>query len=50
MTIVEKVTPAMFDDVYPLLSELEDTHSREEWRKIFDYQWESDEGLSLIHI
>jgi hypothetical protein len=44
MTIVEKVTPAMFDDVYPLLSELEDTHSREEWRKIFDYQWESDEG------
>ena len=44
MTIVEKVTPSMFDDVYPLLSELEDTHSREEWRKIFDYRWESDEG------
>jgi RimJ/RimL family protein N-acetyltransferase len=44
MTFVEKVTPAMFDDVFPLLSELEDTHSREEWREIFDYQWESDEG------
>ena len=44
MAAVEKVTPAMFEDVYPLLSELEDTHSREEWRKIFDYQWESDEG------
>jgi RimJ/RimL family protein N-acetyltransferase len=44
MAAVEKVTPAMFDDVYPLLSEMEDTHSREEWRKIFDYQWESDEG------
>jgi len=44
MTVVEKVTPAMFDDVYPLLSELDETYSREKWRKIFDYQWESDEG------
>jgi hypothetical protein len=44
MTVVEKVTPAMLDDVIPLLSELEDTHSKEEWREIFDYQWESDEG------
>jgi hypothetical protein len=44
MTVVEKVTPAMLDDVIPLLSELEDTHSREKWREIFDYQWESDEG------
>src|SRR5262247_3260436 len=44
MAVVEKVTPAMLDDVIPLLSELEDTHSREEWREIFDYQWESDEG------
>jgi hypothetical protein len=44
MTVVEKVTPAMLDDVIPLLSELDDTHSREEWREIFDYQWESDEG------
>src|SRR5262245_34472911 len=44
MTFVEKVTPAMFDDVFPLLLELEDTHSKEKWREIFDYQWESDEG------
>jgi hypothetical protein len=44
VTVVEKVTPAMLDDVIPLLSELEDTHSKEEWREIFDYQWESDEG------
>jgi RimJ/RimL family protein N-acetyltransferase len=44
MTVVEKVTPAMFDDVYPLLSELDSAHSREKWREIFDYQWESDEG------
>ena len=44
MAVVEKVTPAMFDDVYPLLSGLEGAHSWEEWRKIFDYQWESDEG------
>jgi len=44
MTVVEKVTPAMFDDVYPLLSGLGNTHSREKWREIFDYQWESDEG------
>ena len=34
----------MFDDVYPLLSELDGSYSREKWRKIFDYQWESDEG------
>jgi RimJ/RimL family protein N-acetyltransferase len=44
MTVVKKVTPAMFDDVYPVLSELDNTHSREKWREIFDYQWESDEG------
>ena len=44
MTVVEKVTPAMFDDVYPLLSELDSSYSREKWREIFDYQWESDEG------
>jgi len=44
MAVVEKVTPAMFDDVYPLLSELDGTYSREKWRKIFDYRWESDEG------
>jgi hypothetical protein len=44
MAVVEKVTPAMFDDVYPVLSELDGTYSREKWRKIFDYQWESDEG------
>ena len=44
MAVVEKVTPAMLDDVIPLLSGLDDAHSREEWREIFDYQWESDEG------
>jgi hypothetical protein len=44
MTAVEKVTPAMFDDVYPLLSELNSARSREKWREIFDYQWGSDEG------
>jgi hypothetical protein len=44
MTVVEKVTPAMFDDVYPLLSELDSAQSREKWREIFDYRWESDEG------
>jgi RimJ/RimL family protein N-acetyltransferase len=44
MTVVEKVTPAMFDDVFPLLLELDSTFPREKWRKIFDYQWESDEG------
>src|SRR5262245_10647892 len=44
MTVVEKVTPAMFDDVYPLLTGLGNTHSREKWREIFDYKWESDEG------
>jgi hypothetical protein len=44
MTVVEKVTPAMLYDVIPLLSELDDAHSREEWREIFDYKWESDEG------
>src|SRR5262245_55384343 len=44
MTFVEKVTPAMFDEVYPLLSELDSTYSREKWREIFDYKWESDEG------
>src|SRR5262245_37584176 len=44
MTAVEKVTPAMFDDIYALMSELDNTQSRERWREIFDYQWESDEG------
>jgi RimJ/RimL family protein N-acetyltransferase len=44
MTVVEKVTSAMFDDVFPLLLELDSTYSREKWREIFDYQWESDEG------
>jgi hypothetical protein len=44
MAVVEKVTPAMFDDVYPLLSELDNTYSREKWREIFDYRWGSDEG------
>jgi hypothetical protein len=44
MTFVEKVTPAMFDDVFPLLLELDSAYSREKWREIFDYQWESDEG------
>src|SRR5262245_64825043 len=44
MMVVEKGTPAMFDDVYPLLSELDGSYSREKWREIFDYQWESDEG------
>jgi RimJ/RimL family protein N-acetyltransferase len=44
MTVVEKVTPAMFDDVFPLLLELDSTYSREKWREIFDYNWESDEG------
>jgi hypothetical protein len=44
MAVVEKVTSAMFDDVYPLLSELNSARSREKWREIFDYKWESDEG------
>src|SRR5262245_63295523 len=44
MTFVEKVTPAMFDDVLPLLLELDSAYSREKWREIFGYQWESDEG------
>ena len=44
MAVVEKVTPAMFDDVYPLLSELDSAQPREKWRKIFDYRWEADEG------
>jgi hypothetical protein len=44
MTFVEKVTPAMFDDIFPLLLELGGSHSREKWREIFDYKWESDEG------
>jgi hypothetical protein len=43
MATVEKATPSMFDDIYPLLLEL-DTLTREKWRLIFDYQWESDEG------
>ncbi len=34
----------MFDDIYPLLLDLDNTHSREKWRSIFDYKWESDEG------
>src|SRR5262245_50374537 len=44
MATVEKATPAMFDDIYPLLLELDKTHSIEKWRTIFDYQWESGEG------
>jgi hypothetical protein len=44
MATIEKATPAMFDDVYPLLIELDNTHSIEKWRTIFDYQWNSDEG------
>jgi hypothetical protein len=44
MTFVEKVTPEMFDDIFPLLLELGGSHSREKWREIFDYKWESDEG------
>jgi hypothetical protein len=44
MATIEKATPAMFDDVYPLLLELDNTHSMEKWRSIFDYQWESGEG------
>src|SRR5215475_9464807 len=44
MTFIEKVTPAMFDDIFPLLLELGGSHSREKWREIFDYKWESDEG------
>ncbi|MBO0857525.1 MAG: hypothetical protein J2P21_03540 [Chloracidobacterium sp.] len=44
MTFVEKVTPAMFDDIFPLLLELGGDHPREKWRKIFDYKWDSDEG------
>jgi len=44
MTVIEKVTPAMFDDVYPILSELDSAKPREKWREIFDYKWESDEG------
>src|SRR5262245_12458823 len=51
MMVVEKGTPAMFDDVYPLLSELDGSYSREKWREIFDYQWGSDErhvGYALV--
>ncbi len=45
MATVEKATPEMFDDVYPLLLELSNSHwTREKWRLIFDYQWEFDEG------
>jgi len=46
MATVEKATPAMFEDIYPLLLELDNSHSREKWRSIFDYQWESDEGYA----
>jgi RimJ/RimL family protein N-acetyltransferase len=45
MAKVEKVTPAMFDDIYPLLLELDDSQlTGEKWRLIFDYRWEFDEG------
>jgi hypothetical protein len=45
MAKVEKVTPAMFDDIYPLLLELDDSQlTGERWRLIFDYRWEFDEG------
>ena len=45
MAFVEKVTPAMFDDVFPLLSELDSAYSREKWREIFDYGGSRMKGI-----
>lgn len=38
--IVKKTTSADFEKIYPLLCEFHSPFSKQEWRSIFDYQWD----------
>lgn len=50
MTHVEEATVAMFDDIYPLLQELNNPElTRDKWKRIFEYRWKSpDEQVGNV--
>jgi hypothetical protein len=50
MAKVEKATPAMFEDIYPLLLDFNNPNlSKENWKLIFDYPWKSEEeGIGYV--
>jgi hypothetical protein len=39
MARVEPATPAMFDDLHPLLVQLNPGLSKDQWRRVLDYRW-----------
>jgi hypothetical protein len=43
MTRVEAATPDMFDDILPLLLPLNPALSKDQWRRLADYRWRTDE-------
>ena len=52
MASVQAATPAMFDDIHPLLAGLNPGISRDQWRRLVDYGWRSGEegiGYVLLH-
>ena len=49
MTHVEEATVEMFDDIYPLLQELNnDGMTRDRWKRMFEYSWKSQIGNVLV--
>jgi hypothetical protein len=52
MAQVQPATVDMFDDIYPLLAELNAALPREKWRQLVDYPWRRDGdgiGYVLVH-
>jgi hypothetical protein len=49
MASVQPATPAMFDDIHPLLARLNPAVSRDQWQRLVDYGWRSgDEGIGYV--
>jgi hypothetical protein len=49
MAQVQPATVDMFDDIYPLLAELNATIPKEKWRQLIDYPWRRDgDGIGYV--
>lgn len=47
---VKKTYPADFEKIYLLLQEFNSAHTREDWHKIFSYQWDGSEDYIGFHL
>ena len=44
MVTIEKATINNFEEIYPFLKTFDNSHNKNDWRKIFDYSFSNNEG------